>query len=378
MAGRRANHEGSIYRRRSGLWCAQISLNGHRLTKYGRTQQECRNWIKEQNAKIDMGMTYENTTVTLEEYLRVWLDGKDISRRSNTVTQYRIITEHHIIPNIGKNKLQEIRSIHLHQLYTELKEKGLGARTRQVVHAILHNAFKNAIREGILSRNPAEAVERPKVEQKEIHVLTEEQARQLLLTAAGDRNEALYYLALMTGMREGEILGLKWSDVDWNRGVINVQRQLQRVSHNGLNFVPLKTRSGKRQIKLGQGMLDRLSAHREKQNIERNAKGDRWHDYDLIFPSSLGTPLDCRRILRVFKDLLTKAGLPNIRFHDLRHTSLSLLMDLGISVTTIQQRADHSKASVTTDIYGHSMARSQDLAAMQIEELITPIAVDLQ
>lgn len=378
MAGRRANHEGSIYRRSSGLWCAQISLDGHRLSKYGKTQRECRAWIKETIAMVDMGMTYESTNVTLGNYLQVWLSGKDISRRPNTVVQYRTTTEHYIIPKIGKMKLQDIRPMHLHRLYKTLKQEGIGARTLQVVHAVLHNTFKNAIREGILLRNPAEAVERPKVEQKEIHVLTEEQTRQLLLAAAGERNETLFYLALITGMRQGELLGLKWSDVDWKKGLINVQRQLQRVGHKGLEFVPPKTKSGRRQIKLGQGMLDRLAAHRQRQECDRRDQGDRWQEYDMIFPSTIGTPMDCHRILDQFKELLHKAGLPDMRFHDLRHTSLSLLMDIGVPVTTVQQRAGHSKASVTTDIYGHSMGRSQDLAAIQIEELISPIAVDLR
>ncbi len=378
MAGRRANHEGSIYQRSSGLWCAQISLDGHRLTKYGKTQRECRAWIKDTITKVDSGMTYESTNATLEDFLQVWLDRKDISRRPNTVIQYRKTAEHYIVPYIGKMKLLSIRPIHIHKLYTTLKEEGIGARTLQVVHAVLHNAFRNAIREGILLRNPTEAVERPKVEPKEIHILTEELARTFLLSTTGERNEALFYLALITGMRQGELLGLKWSDVDWKKGLINVQRQLQRVGNKGLEFVPPKTKSGKRQIKLGQGMLDRLAAHRQRQDIERKAQGENWQEYDMIFPSSIGTPMDCHRILDQFKEILHKAGLPDMRFHDLRHTSLSLLMDIGVSVTTVQQRAGHSKASVTTDIYGHSMGRSQDLAAIQIEELITPIAVDLQ
>jgi integrase len=166
--------------------------------------------------------------------------------------------------------------------------------------------------------------------------------------------------------------------LDWSKGVLNIQRQLQRIERKGLFFVPPKTKAGRRQIKLGQGMLNRLAEHRKRQDLEREEAGSRWQENDLIFPTLVGTPFEAHRIWDEFKELLEKAGLPDMRFHDLRHTALSLLMDMGIAVTTVQQRAGHSKASVTTDIYGHSMSRSQEKAAEQIEELITPIEVELQ
>jgi integrase len=378
MARRRANHEGTLYRRKDGLWCAQVSLDGHRLTKYGKTQRECHDWIKEMLGKIDTGLTYESTHITLESFINTWLNGKKLSRRERTVFQYRKIAENYILPNLGKMRIQDIRPVHIQRMYSTFKERGTGARTLQLVHAVLHNVLDQAVREGALSHNPADSVERPRWEHKEFKTFTEDEVRQFLLATAGHRHEALFYLALTTGMREGELLGLKWADPDWSKGVLNIQRQLQRIEHKGLFFVPPKTKAGRRQIKLGQGMLDRLAEHRKRQDREREEAGSRWQDNDLIFPSSIGTPFEGHRIWDEFKELLAKAGLPDMRFHDLRHTALSLLMDMGIAVTTIQQRAGHSKASVTTDIYGHSMSRSQEKAAEQIEELITPVAVGLQ
>lgn len=377
MAGRRANNEGTLYHRKDGLWCAQVSLEGRRLSKYGKTQRECRDWIKEMLAKIDTGLTYEGTRVILESFINTWLNGKELSRRERTVFQYRKIAENYILPRLGKMRIQDIRPVHIRRMYTAYKEGGTGARTLQLIHAVLHSAFNQAIREGVLLRNPAEAIERPRVEQKELKVFNEEQARQFLLTTAGHRNEVLFYLALTTGMRQGELLGLKWTDLDWGKGVLNIQRQLQRIEHKGLAFVPPKTKAGRRQIKLGQGLLDRLAEHRKRQDREREEAGSRWQENDLLFPSSIGTPLEGHRIWDEFKVLLAKAGLPDMRFHDLRHSALSLLIEMGIAVTTVQQRAGHSKASVTTDIYGHSMSKSQEKAAEQIEELIAPIAVEL-
>jgi len=378
MAKRRANHEGTLYRRKDGLWCAQVSLDGHRLTKYGKTQRECYAWIKETLAKIDTGLTCESIHITLESFINNWLNGKQLSRRERTVFQYRKIAENYILPTLGKMRIQNISPVHIQRMYSTFQENGTGARTLQLIHSVLHNVLNQAVREGILLRNPADAVERPRWEQKEFKAFTEDEARQFLLATAGHRHEALFYLALTTGMREGELLGLKWSDIDWRKGVVNIQRQLQRIERKGLFFVPPKTKAGRRQIKLGQGMLDRLAQHRKRQDLEQEAAGSRWQENDLIFPSSLGTPFEGHRILDEFKELLVKAGLPDMRFHDLRHTALSLLMDMGIAVTTVQQRAGHSKASVTTDIYGHSMSRSQEKAAEQIEKLITPVAVRLQ
>jgi integrase len=379
MANKRANNEGTLYfREERGRWCAQVCLDGRRLTKYGKTQRECRDWIKEMQVKISNGLTFHGTQVTLEGFMATWLDGKELSQRSHTVIQYRQIAAQHILPLIGKMRLQEIQPAHLKKLYMAKKEEGRGARTVQLIHTVMHAVLGQAMKEGILGRNPASAVERPKVEQAEIHILTEEQARHLVIASADTRLGTLIYLALMTGMREGELLGLKWSDLDWEKGQLSIQRQLQPIRGKGLLFVPLKTKAGQRQIKLGQVTLDRLAAHRREQELIRAAKRDRWEEIDLVFPNTIGKPQSNANMSTNFRQILKENGLPAIRFHDLRHTSISYLLNMGMAVNTVQLRAGHSKASITTDTYGHSMAHSQDEAARLIEELITPIAVKLQ
>jgi integrase len=202
---------------------------------------------------------------------------------------------------MGKMKLQDIHPSHIKQLYALKKEEGRGSRTLQLIHAVLHCALKQAVREGILGRNPVDAVERPKVVQSEFKILTEEQSRQFLIAAVDSPYKALYYLALTTGKRQGELLGLKWSDLDWEKGTLLVQRQLQRVEHRGLALIPPKTRAGPRQIKLGQGILDKMAAHRRQQELEKAALGDRWQENDLMFPSTIGTPLDSFRVSHQFK-----------------------------------------------------------------------------
>jgi integrase len=379
MARRRANNEGSLYYRKArGCWCAQVSLEGRRLTKYGKTQKECRDWIRETLTKIEVGLTYEGTQVTLERFIEIWLNGKELSRSPRTVFQYRETAGRHIVPMMGKMRLQDIHPAHIKQLYARKKEEGRGPRTLQLIHAVLHCALKQAVREGILGRNPADAVERPKVEQSEFKILTEEQARQFLIAAADSPFEALYFLALTSGMRQGELLGLKWSDLDWEKGILLVQRQLQRVEHKDLVLSPPKTRAGRRQIKLGQGILEKLASHQSQQELLKAAMGDRWQENELMFPSSIGTPLDSFRVSHEFKKLLKRYDLPDIRFHDLRHTNISFLLEVGTPLNTVQRRAGHAKASITADVYGHAMARSQDEAAQKIEDMVLPIAVKLQ
>jgi len=375
MSRRRGNNEGSLYKRQDGLWCAQISLDGRRLTKYAKTQKDCRTWIKAMVAKIDGGLTFEATLMTMERFFEVWLSGKELSRRPGTVENYRKVTNSYILPKIGQMRLQDLTPTHITQLYMLLKDEGKGARSIQAVHVILHCALKQAVREGLLGRNPVDAVDRPRVEQTETQILNEEQARHLLTTASASLYETVFCLALISGMRKGELLGLKWSDLDLTKGTILVQRQLQLIKPGGYVLVPPKTKAGKRQVKLGQGMLAKLENHRKNQEALKAAAGDKWKENNLIFTSSIGTYMDQSRVHKEFKRLLTKAGLPDLRFHDLRHTSLSFLLENGTPVNTVQQRAGHSKASVTIDIYGHALAGSQNQAADRIDELVTSIAV---
>jgi len=356
---------------------AQVSLNGRRLTKYAKTQRECRDWIKETLTKISNGLTFQSSRITLESFMSTWLDGKELSRRPQTVLQYRALAKQYIIPQMGKMRLQDIQPNYLKRLYLSMKEEGRGARTVQMIHTLMHAVLKQAVKEGILGRNPADAVERPKVEQAERHILTEGQARQLIIATMGTRYGTLIYMALMTGMREGELLGLKWSDVDWDKGQLHIQRQLQRLKVNGSGLVPPKTKAGKRIIVLGQETVDRLARHHEAQELQKMANRARWEENELIFPNTIGKPENWRNMYADYKDLLHENGLPDISFHDLRHTSLSFLLDMGTPINTVQQRAGHSKASITTDTYGHSLAHSEQVAAEMLEELLTPVAVKL-
>ena len=176
-------------------------------------------------------------------------------------------------------------------------------------------------------------------------------------------------------MRQAELLGLKWSDLDWRPGILQVRRQVQRIDGQGFIFCEPKTKTGRRSIQLGETSLQMLRKQFEKQSCEKEKAGDRWKENDLIFASSIGTPTELRNLLREYKKVLRKAGLPAIRFHDLRHTAASIMLKHGIPVLTVSRILGHSKPSVTLDIYAHMVPGMQDQAAKLMDEVLTPIPV---
>lgn len=208
-------------------------------------------------------------------------------------------------------------------------------------------------------------------------VWDESQKLAFLAAVSGSRNAALYHLAAKTGMRQGELFGLKWTDVQWSAGAIHIQRQIQRVPGKGWSFVEPKIRSGRRTVRIGPALINVLRHHKERQDLERAAVGKRWVDNNLIFPNGVGNPLEPSNLRLDFNRILEEAGLPKIRFHDLRHTAASLMLNHNIPVLVVSGILGHSKPSVTLDIYAHIYHQSQDAAAQLMEDLVTPTRVEL-
>ncbi len=376
MAKKRGNNEGTVIKLPSGHWRAQIMLDGHRISHTGPTQRECQDWIRKNRNQIDEGMTYASTKITLKEFLSDWLQNIRAARQPSTWIKNEQICRTYLIPNLGQVKIRELRTDHIQKLYGSLVERGVGDYTVIKVHAILHTALEQAVRTGMIGRNPADFAEPPKEPATEMAILNESQVSQLLVTAKGHRWEALYHLAIVSGARQMELLGLKWTDLDWMRQTLIIERQLVRPANQvGTNFSAPKTRFGKRALALGGKTIEVLRRHKVKQQEERLAAGEQWKETGLIFTNSLGGPIDNRNLLRNYKQLLRDAGLPEIRFHDLRHTAASLMLNAGIPVIVVSRRLGHARASITLDIYGHLIPTMQTEAAEKIDELVTPVAV---
>ena len=193
----------------------------------------------------------------------------------------------------------------------------------------------------------ADSVTRPKVVRKEMKTLNDYQVRQLIQVAESEQMRLLLWVAVVTGLRQGELLGLKWSDLDWTSRRIQVQRQVQRRKGDGLVFCEPKSASGRRVIVLGKSTIEKLREYKNNQLKESILLGEKWQDYDLIFPSPIGTPLDPSNVLKAYKDCLKRAGLPNLRFHDLRHSAATLMLQQGVNPKIVSERLGHSDISLT-------------------------------
>ena len=377
MAKKRANNEGSIYQRKDRTWRAQVTVDGRRLSHNGKTKKECQEWLKETLSLMETGLSFEGAQTKLVDFLSRWLVSIEATLRPSTWFQYQQIVRDHIIPYLGDFKLQELRPDHIQRLYDEKLRQGIGKRTVQLTHSVLHRSMVHAVKLGLIGRNPASATMPPKPRFKEMKIFDESQVSRMLVAAIGDRNELLYHMAVVTGMRQSEMLGLQWKDLDWKNRSLKVQRQLNRVRGVGYRFAPPKTKAGRRTIVLGKKSIQKMREHQDRQHVERLLVGNRWRDHDLVFPTTIGTPMDQRNLLRDFKSLIQKAGLPEIRFHDLRHTAASIMLNHGVPLIVVSRRLGHSKPSITLDIYGHLIASLQAEAAEKIDDLITPVEVGL-
>jgi integrase len=319
MAKKRGNSEGSIYKRPNGTWSAQVTLQGRRLGRTFKTQRECQDWIKKTRGQIDDGMTLASTKISLDEFLASWMTSTKTTMGGRTWTHYEQLIRTYISPNIGKIKIRDFRPEHVQTFYNRLFDGKVGVQTIRKIHVALHSALQQAVKTGMISRNPASFIRPPKKPATEMEILNESQVSQLLIAAQGHPWEALFHLAVISGMRQMELLGLKWTDLDWSRQTLKIEGQLLRPEGNGVQFSSPKTRYGKRSIVLGTKTIEILRRHYDHQVAEQRMAAETWKEYGLIFTTRNGTPIHPRNLLRDYKKLLRDAGLPPIRFHDLRH-----------------------------------------------------------
>jgi integrase len=345
-----------------------VSGDGKRIRRsvYGWTKKEVQDGLaKLQGHRFDGTLTQPGKT-TLAAFLTRWLD--DVARlavRARTLDNYRRSVEKHISPLIGGVKLDKLCTAQIEWLYAEMERNGVGCHTRRLCHAVLRQALKKAVRWNLVSRNACDGAEPPCIKSKEIQPLTAVQAGALLAAARGDRQEALYVLAVTGGMRLGELFGLQWSDVDLESGAIHVRHALQELNGK-LELTEPKTAKSRRKIELGRLAIDALLDHRKRQLAAgRLASG-------YVFTNTDGGPLRRSHFHRAnYKPLLTKAGLPDIRFHDLRHTAATLLLMSGVHPKIVADRLGHSKIGITIDLYSHVLPSMQKEAASRIDSLLT-------
>ena len=267
MAKRRANNEGTIFKRNNGTWRAQISLNGQRLSYTGKTQKECQSWIKDTLYQIDDGYSFEGANTSLEDFLHNWIETISSSRTKSTINLYQRTVQKEVIPLLGKILLKDLRSDQIQGLYIHKREIGKSDHAIHMIHKVLRCAFSHGVRLGLLPKNPCSVTVPPKPEQTEMNIYDENQVQILLNTAIaiGDPFYPLYHLAIHTGMRQAELLGVMWEDIDWERKTLQIQRQALRLRGGGYEFTKPKSKSGLRTIILGDKVLEILKAYQANQ-----------------------------------------------------------------------------------------------------------------
>ena len=379
MATNRGKHEGSIFKTPGGKWRAQYSApNGHRFSETFVTKEEAKQWLIEQRSNQNHGFDFKGSMVTLREYLEKWLETSCTSLREKTTLNYKRMVLRYIVPHRGKMSLKDLDLATIEWFYSQLGKEGIGPRTVRVCHNILHKSLDKAVRYRLVTYNPSHGASLPRYSHGEMMILDEYQVTQFLVAAQESPYRALYYVAVTTGMRIGEIFGLKWTDLRWGSGELHVQRQVQRIDGKGNIFVEPKTKAGRRTIRLGENTLQILREHREKQEAWKVEIKGLWKENGLIFPSSRGTPGDSSNLRKDYNETLARAGVPKIRFHDLRHTAASLLLNNNVSPIVVSNMLGHSKPSITLDIYGHLISSMQSQAANVMDQLVTPIRIEVK
>jgi integrase len=361
---RRGHGEGSLYQRADGRWAAQIDLGWHdgrrvRKTLYATTRREVVEKLTAARRAMDAGLRPTGDRLTVGAYLTEWLEAVEV--RPSTLRRYRQIVGSHLVPHLGRVPLAKLSPPDVERMLRAVGERR-AARTAHHVRAVLRTALARAVRHGLVARNAAALAEPPHVEHREVQSLDPVQVRRLLEAVRGDRDEALYLTAIATGLRQGELLGLRWTDVDLIGGTVTVRHALQRVD-GSLQLVETKTARSRRTVPLPAVALDALRAHR---NAQDGPMGSLY-----VFSTAKGTPLDGTNVTKRLQAILAEAGLPRVTFHALRHTAASLLLAQGVHPRVVMEQLGHSQISLTMNTYSHVIPALERDAADRMNALLT-------
>lgn len=374
--------EGTIVKRKDGRWMGAVTVGTDPKTGkpkrkyfYGEKRKEVARKMTELKQQLFNGTYIRQSEIKLAEWLNRWNEGRKSQVAYSTYRTYKAWIENHINPDLGDIKIKELTARQIQNLLNNKLENGriktdggLSVNSVKHIYATIHSALSQAVKEQLIIRNPATAVKPPrKQEEYKIQTWTKEEVNKFLAQAAKHKYYIVYYLAVNTGMRQGELIGLKWEDVDFDKKRIEVKRQIQRTDE-GLVFKKTKTKAGNRVIPITDDVIRELKRQKIRQNEKKLALGKNYNnDVDLICSNSVGNPIDAKKIYNFFKEISREAKLPEIRFHDLRHTFATLFLECGGSIKVLQQILGHSSISVTMDTYSHVTDEMLDNAAKNIE-----------
>jgi integrase len=366
---------GMIRQRSRGSWQVTVEVGQnpqtgkrvrHTTTVRG-TRREAERLQAELIHSLNTGSFFAPTKETVATFTQRWLREYAIPNLApRTVERYEEIIRLYVVPSLGSIRLAQLKPAHIARAETAWRERGLSSSTVLKHHRLLHTVLEHAVRWQVCGANVARAVSPPRPQRKEMTVLDERQAAALVRAARGTEYEEAIVTALFTGLRLGELRGLRWKDVDLTRGHLHLQQTIQRLRGGALVTQAPKTHRSRRQVSLSQSTILRLRRHRAVQNEGRLLAGAAWNDQDLVFADDSGYPLHESRLRQALHNLLKEAELPRLRWHDLRHSMASVMLALGEHPKVVQERLGHTTVGVTLDTYSHLLPGLQDAAAERL------------
>lgn len=369
--GKRAHGEGTISKRPDGTWEGKVSLGydgegkRKRKTVYGRTRQEVKGKLDELKRQIEGG-TFSDAKLTMNVYLEQWLTEKGREVKPQTAEDYRYQLEKYVLPVIGRLELGKLTPLKVQAMCGELSDR-ISPQRANKCRRVLSGALSQAVRWQLIARNPCDAVKPLKVAQTEMKLWVPKEAARFLDSARTHRLFALFYLAMSTGMRRGELLGLRWEDVGESYLVV---RQAVIEQRGRIMITTPKTEKGARRIALSPDVGEVMNQHRDRQEAERQLLGTAWPDTGLVFVSEVGTLLHPRNFTRTWHTLQTNAGVRRVKLHDLRHLHASMAIRSGVDPKVLADRLGHAKASFTLDVYTHLFEEQRATSAVSLLDFL--------
>lgn len=347
----------------------------------GKTQKEATQKMKAAIAALDAGTYTAPCKMTVGEWLDTWSKEYLGAVKPSTVCSYKATIRTHLKPGLGAIRLDALDAHTIQSLYNRLEkptngQTGISPKTIKNVHGVLHKALQQAVANGYIRFNPADACVLPRIVKKDIQPLDEEQITAFLRAIKGHRFEDLFIVTLFTGMREGEVCGLTWDCIDLQRGTLTINKQLQKMRNTGGEYklVPTKNSKG-RTVTAAPFVVSILRQVKSQQQENKRCYGELWQDTGFVFTDELGQHLKPQTVYRDFKKVVTEIGSPETRFHDLRHSYAVAAIRSGDDIKTVQSNLGHATAAFTLDVYGHVTAKMQQESANRMEQFINTVNV---
>jgi integrase len=371
---RRINGDGSVYKRKDGYWAGAFyarTTSGarKRVVVYGKTLDEARDKLGKAQQEARAGIPVPDQAWRLGPYLEYWLENfVKRNRRPATYALYETNIRLYLNPGLGGRKLARLSVADVQRFLGQRLEKGDSVRKVQIMRTVLSAALTRAVREELIVRNVARLAELPEWRPKPVWPWTADEARQFLAVSKSDPLHAAFVLLVLYGLRRGEVLGLRWADIDFDAGVMHVRQQLQRV-RGELRLGPVKTHAGQRNLPLLSLARQALEAQIGLQARYRLDMGPAWPSTDFVFTSRTGRPIEPRNFVRSFRRICEQNDVRMITIHHVRHTVASLLKDLSVPARDAQIILGHSRLAVTLEIYTHADEQAQRDALTRLHDL---------